>query len=142
MKKMLYAVLLLAPLAQATEKNYGSVTVSKVGTIYDGDTFYVNIDRWPSIVGEHIAVRVKGVDTPEMQGKCDSETQLARKAKQFTVEFLRRATSIQLRNVSRDKYFRVLADVYVGEKNLARELISKGLGYEYHGESKKNWCAK
>ena len=49
---------------------YGTVTVSKVISVYDGDTFRVNIDSLPPIVGKNIAIRVNGVDTPEIRGKC------------------------------------------------------------------------
>ena len=142
MKVFLLAIFLFSPFAQALEKTYGDVTITDVGTIYDGDTFYVNIHDWPAIVGEHIAVRVNGVDSPEMKGKCKKEIKLAREAKQFTVAFLRNATSIQLKNIARDKYFRIDADVYADGKNLAEELIKNGLGYESHGTTKKSWCAK
>ncbi len=54
-------------------KDYGNVTVSEVTSIYDADTFRVNIDGYPPIVGERIPVRVLGVDAPELRGKCESE---------------------------------------------------------------------
>jgi len=31
-------------------KNYGSIVVDEVTSIYDGDTFRVNINSWPAIV--------------------------------------------------------------------------------------------
>ena len=140
MKKFICLLLLLSPLSYAEEKTYGDVTVSELGTIYDGDTFYVTIKDWPHIIGDHISVRVNGVDTPEMKGACEAEIQLARKAKQFTVTFLRTAKTIQLKNIARDKYFRIDADVYSGDKSLAKELIRNGLGYEYYGKTKRSWC--
>ena len=140
MKIILSLLILLSPLAIAGEKHYGDAVISEIGTIYDGDTFYVNIKDWPPIVGDHIAVRVNGVDTPEMKGSCDKEIQLARKAKQFTVDFLRNSKKLELRNIARDKYFRIDADVYGDGKNLADELIKSGLGYEYHGATKQSWC--
>ncbi len=133
-------LLLMVPLLWAEEKTYGDVRVSEVSTIYDGDTFYVNINTWPPIVGSHIAVRVNGVDTPEIKGNCTQEIQLARKAKQFTVRFLRNARSIQLKNIMRDKYFRIDADVYADGKNLAKALIKSGFAVEYDGKKKRNWC--
>ena len=56
---------------------YGTVTVSKVISVYDGDTFRVNIDSLPPLVGKNIPIRLKGVDTPEIQGKCQYERNLA-----------------------------------------------------------------
>ena len=56
---------------------YGTVSVSKVISVYDGDTFRVNIDSLPPIVGKNIPIRVNGVDTPEIRGKCQYEKNLA-----------------------------------------------------------------
>lgn len=128
------------PLLSAEEKTYGDVRVSEVSTVYDGDTFYINIHNWPPIVGNHIAVRVKGIDTPEIKGKCTQEIQQARKAKQFTVAFLRNAKVVVLRNMTRDKYFRINADVYADGKNLAEALMASGLAVVYEGKKKRNWC--
>ena len=62
---------------------YGTVTISKVISVYDGDTFRVNIDSLPPIVGKNIAIRVNGVDTPEIRGKCQYEKNLALEARDF-----------------------------------------------------------
>ena len=60
------------------EKWYGDVTVSEVASIDEATTFQVNIEGYPPIVGERIPVRVVGIDTPEIKGKCESEKVLAR----------------------------------------------------------------
>ncbi|MBB1404925.1 thermonuclease family protein [Pseudoalteromonas sp. SG44-5] len=123
------------------DRNHGSLTVSEVTSIYDGDTFRANISGVHSLIGERIGIRVAGVDTPEMRGKCQKEKDLARKAKQVTVEALRSAKVIELRNTKRGKYFRIVADVYVDNKSLTDILISSGLGVAYDGGTKaKNWC--
>lgn len=105
--------------AGINDKNFGNITVDEVTSIYDADTFRANIKAWPPIVGERISIRVNGVDAPEIRGKCPEEKKMARDAKQFTVSQLRSAKKIELRNIRRGKYFRVLADVYVDGKNLA-----------------------
>lgn len=51
-----------------------------------------------------------------MKGKCQKEKDLARLAKQFTVFKLRGAKVIELRNMQRGKYFRIVADVYRWQK--------------------------
>lgn len=71
--------------AGINDKNFGSAIVSEVTSIYDGDTFRVNISGWPEIIGERIPIRVNGIDTPELRGKCEEEIVLARKAKKVTV---------------------------------------------------------
>ena len=75
--------------------------------------FYVNLKGYLTIIGEHIPVRVLGIDAPEIRGKCQLEKVKARKAKQYTVQALRTAKTIELRSIQRGKYFRILADVYV-----------------------------
>ena len=121
-------------------KNYGNVTVSEVTSIYDADTFRVNIKGYPAIVGERVPVRVLGVDAPELRGKCESEKIQAREAKQFTVQALRSAKTIELRNMQRGKYFRILADVYIDGKNLADSLIKAGHARVYDGGKRLGWC--
>lgn len=123
------------------DKTYGDIVVDKVSTIYDGDTFYVTINKWPDIIGKNIAVRIKGVDTPEMKGACYKEILQAREAKKLTVKLLRAAKKVELRNISRDKYFRIDADVFLDGKNLADALISQNLGIPYSIGPKVNWCS-
>ena len=91
-------------------------------------------------MGERIPVRLLGVDTPEIKGKCDSEKVTARAAKQFTVQALRSAKTIELRNMQRDKYFRILTDVYLDGKNLADGLIKAGHARVYDGGKRLGWC--
>lgn len=141
----LFALLLLLSFTANAEsirnKNHGTLIVSEVTSIYDGDTFRANIEGLHSLIGERIGIRVAGVDTPEMRGKCKLEKDLARQAKQVTVEALRSAKVIELRNTKRGKYFRIVADVYVDDKNLTDILISSGLGVAYEGLTKvKDWC--
>jgi micrococcal nuclease len=38
--------------AYAKDKNFGSATVLKVTSIYDGDTFRANIEGFPAVIGE------------------------------------------------------------------------------------------
>ena len=119
---------------------YGSVTVSKVISVYDGDTFRVNIDSLPPIVGKNIAIRVNGVDTPEIRGKCQYEKDLALEARDFVRAKLANAKEIKLTNLQRGKYFRVVANVVVDGVSLEQELLDNELAYEYSGGKKLNWC--
>ena len=79
---MFILVIVLAFTAQA-KPQYGTVTVSKVISVYDGDTFRVDINSLPPIVGKNIPIRVNGVDTPEIRGKCQYEKDLALEARDF-----------------------------------------------------------
>ena len=132
-------IVLLSSLAQA-KPQYGTVTVSKVISVYDGDTFRVNIDLLPPIVGKNIAIRVNGVDAPEIRGKCQYEKNLALKARDFVRGRLANAKEIKLTNLQRGKYFRVVANVVVDGVSLERELLDNKLAYEYSGGKKLSWC--
>lgn len=136
----LLSLLLLLNPCTAFASNYGNVTVSEITSIYDADTFRANIDGYPPIIGERISIRVNGVDAPEIRGQCESEKVAARQAKQFTVNILRSAKQVELRNMQRGKYFRILADVFVDGISLADALISAGYARAYHGEKRTSWC--
>ena len=132
--------LLLLTLATQAAPQYGTVTVSKVISVYDGDTFRVNIDSLPPIVGKNIPIRVNGVDTPEIRGKCKYEKYLALEARDFVRGRLANATDIKLTNLQRGKYFRVVANVVVDGVSLEQELLDNKLAYRYYGGKKLNWC--
>ena len=138
---LIITILLFVSLhASAKDKNFGSATALEVTSIYDGDTFRANIEGFPAVIGEHISIRISGIDTPELRGKCDKEKQLARLAKQFTVERLRAAKNIVLKNIKRGKYFRLIADVYVDGVSLGEQLIKQGHAVKYIGKAKRTWC--
>ena len=119
---------------------YGTVTVSKVISVYDGDTFRVNIDSLHPLVGKNIPIRLKGVDTPEIQGKCQYERDLALKARDFVRSKLANAKEIRLQELQRGKYFRIIADVIVDGISLEKELLENELAYKYSGGKKSSWC--
>lgn len=134
-------LIFVMPVTVYADKTYGSVVIAEVTSIYDGDTFRANIPDYPPIIGQHMGIRINGVDTPEMRGKCEQEKLLARKAKQYTVTKLRNAKMIELRNMQRGKYFRVVADVYADDQSVGEGLVREGLAVVYDGGKKvKDWC--
>ena len=139
-KISLYFLICFLSLNSYAAKQYGSVTVSKVISVYDGDTFRVNIDSLPPIVGKNIPVRLEGVDTPEINGKCQYEKDLALEARDFVRSKLSNAVEILLNDLQRGKYFRIVAKVYIDGVSLEEELLQNGLAYQYNGGKKSNWC--
>jgi len=123
----------------AGDKNFGDAIVKDVIEVYDGDTFKVNLEGYPPIIGDTISIRINGVDTPERRGGDAYTKDLARKARLYTERRLRKAKVIKLKNMRRGKYFRIIADVYVDKDNLGKELIRVGLGKEYHGGRRPTW---
>ena len=141
-KKSLFAVLLLVPLSVfGADSNYGDLTVTRLVRVYDGDTFYVDIDELHPIIGQKVPIRLRGVDTPEVgrRGKCDEEKILGNQARVFVEDRLTGAKIILL-NIDRGKYFRIIADVTYDGVDLATELLKAGLGRKYDGGKRSGWC--
>ena len=111
--KIFFILLLILNVPSYAKPNYGTVIVTKVINVYDGDTFRVNIDSLPPILGKNIAIRVNGIDTPEIRGKCQYEKDLSIKARDFVGGKLFNAKEIRLTNIQRGKYFRIVADVLI-----------------------------
>lgn len=118
---------------------FGNARIDEVSSIYDGDTLRVTIRAWPAVVGQRVPVRVYGIDTPEMRDKRPRVRELARRAKQFSVSRLRSGKRIELRQIRRDKYFRLLAEVWIDGHSLGDELIKAGLAKAYTGGTKSPW---
>ena len=140
MKKLLLLTLCLGVFSVQAAPEYGTVTVSKVISVYDGDTFRVDIDSLSPIVGKNIRIRLNGEDTPEIQGKCQYEKDLALKARDFVRNKLTNAKEIKLTKLQRGKYFRVVADVMIDGVSLEQELLENKLAYKYTGGKKSSWC--
>ena len=121
----------------ATTKNIFTLTPEEIVSIYDGDTFKIDLAGVHPLFGDDVSVRLFGVDTPEMRGSEDRVKVLAKKARNLTEQALMGAEKIELKNPQRGKYFRIIADVYVDGKSLAALLMKAGLGKAYDGEGAK-----
>jgi len=139
--RLVSVITLLTALPASAAQQYGNVIVSEITSIYDGDTFRANIERWPGIIGHRVPIRINGIDTPELRGQCQQEKVLAKEAKKVTVSVLRAASKVELRNMKRGKYFRIVSDVYADGMNVGEQLIGRGLAVRYGGGKKiKDWC--
>ena len=139
-KLIIFCICFLGVFSVQAAQEYGTAIVSKVISVYDGDTFRVNIDSLPPIVGKNIPIRLNGVDTPEIQGKCQYEKDLAIEARDFVRNKLADAKEIRLTKLQRGKYFRVVADVMIDGVSLEQELLDNKLAYKYTGGKKSSWC--
>lgn len=140
MKTILLLFLFSLPLfAAKPDKTFGDVVADTVYRVYDGDTFFAGINAWPPIIGDHIGIRVAGIDTPEMRDKRPSIKNLARNARALADSALTNAQKVELRAIRRGKYFRIVADVYCDGRSLADLLISAGLARPYSGGKKISW---
>ena len=117
---------------------YDTITNFTVIKVRDGDTFVINIENVPDVFGKEIAVRIRGIDTPELNDSREEIRKISIQAKEELEKLLNNGKKITLYNLGRDKYFRLLASVKVGNVDVAEYLIKKGLAKEYDG-GKKVW---
>ena len=128
MKRMLlvlFGILLLAGCAihpQTQDKLYPDVKVSRLLRVIDGDTFACDIDEHSAIAGKNISIRLRGINTPELKSRDPEERKSANLEKQRLSGLLNNARVIELRNIDRDKYFRIDADVYIDGEPLLPKL--------------------
>ena len=144
MRILLAAMPLLPTLALA---DYGSVTVDEVVSFTDGDTITVTVNDWPPIIGERIPVRIEGIQAPERRSRCDTEAekarerQLAAAARIYLVERLRGAEVVELRNIERGSFYRIIAQVWADGEDVGQEMLAEGHALPYkEGQGGKAWC--
>ena len=138
MIKLVLIIFLLKPVLLNAEDLI--IRKDQIVKIYDGDTFFINIDNSLDVFGKRLAIRIKGIDTPEIKGKCSQEKFKAILAKEYLKESLEKANCIILKNLERGKYFRVLADLYINGENIADKLLNQNLAVKYQGGKKHNFC--
>jgi len=145
MKGLLAALVLAlmpATCAHASKNALAGPVPVEVLRVIDGDTFVAKAHIWPghSVV---TSIRVRGVDAPELRGRCAAERGAARKAKAAFAGLLS-AGSVFIRNIDGDKYFgRVVADVYAGQgKSASDALLAAGHARPYGGKTREAFCKK
>lgn len=116
-------------------------TPATVDYIFDGDTFaaYVNLEDDIQI---SVRVRLINVDTPEIHGECESETQRALRAKDRLAELIPVGSRVELSGIKDDKYLgRIDAYVKTSDgRDVGTVLISENLGRPYSGGRRVGWC--
>jgi len=136
-------ILLVALAASPLSANDG-FTFSKAEFVsaHDGDTITVTLPELHPLFGFKIPVRIAHIDTPEINSldKCEKEAAIV--ARDVTLKLLSEAKEVTLKSARREKYFRILADVYADDVLVSDVLLKKGLALPYEGETKqkKSWC--
>ncbi|MBF0622576.1 MAG: thermonuclease family protein [Magnetococcales bacterium] len=108
---------------------------------YDGDTIRFNIPNTHPLFGHNIPIRLRDIDTPEINSACPAERQHAHAARQHVQSLLQNAQVITLKRVGRGKYFRILADVIFDGVDLGQHLLQQGWAISYDGDQRHSvWC--
>lgn len=138
----------MCAIAVSTHLHADKFTV-KYRSCYDGDTcridFIKNITEGymvPEFFASNVRIRVAGIDTPEIRGKCTKEKRLASKARDYLNYTLKKANSIIIdidNNNKLDSLGRYLAVLYVDDININNLMLLSG----YARVEKKgyhDWC--
>jgi endonuclease YncB( thermonuclease family) len=109
---------------------------------YDGDTIKFNIPGIHPLLGKKILIRVRGIDAPEVRSKDSCEKDMAIYVRNHLRDLLLNAGRIDLINIERDKYFRIVAEVKIDRLLVGEYLLSQGFATAYNGAKKPrvNWC--
>lgn len=114
---------------------------ARVGHILDGDTFSaaVSLDADTTV---SVRVRLRNVDTPEMNGDCEYERTRAIAARDRLSEIIPVGSMVELSNVKDDKYLgRIDANVEnANGADVGEILIREKFGRKYSGGRRKSWC--
>jgi len=114
---------------------------ARVIKVQDGDSLIVMARIWPGHdVRAH--VRLRGIDAPELRGKCEQEKVQAKEARSELVRLVG-TQKVFLRRIDKGKYYgRVLARVDSASGiDLADALLEAGLARPYEGRKRHSWCA-
>ncbi len=136
--KLFFILFLLIPILSQGVK-YKGIKTAEVLRIIDGDTFEAKIfiEKGYSV---KIKVRILGIDTPEKNGDCEEEKEMAKKAKELLKKNL--SKTVRLKNMKDGKYLgRVLSDVILKNgNNLSTILLKSQFVRPYKGKKRKSWC--
>jgi micrococcal nuclease len=118
------------------------VTKAYVIKVYDGDTitiaFKLNSDT--NNITYKKNVRLNGIDTPEIRSKNSEEKVCAKLARDYLCNLIL-YKEINLKNCLYDKYGRLLADLYLDDLHINKDMIDKKYAVQYYGKKKEkiNW---
>ena len=112
------------------------IQYGKVIKVYDGDTFTVASklvnNEFPIY---RFSVRLRNVDAPEIRGGSLHEKELALESRDALHQLLF-GRIVRLKNISTEKYGRILADVYIDELHVNKWLLANGYAVPYDGGTK------
>ena len=113
-----------------------NITHGKVVKVYDGDTITIATRIPNDSTIYRFSIRLLGIDCPEMKTHNSTEKELAIKARDALSNMIMYKI-VQLKNISIEKYGRILANVYFQDINLSEWMISHGYAVLYDGKTKQ-----
>ena len=118
----------LCYVSDITGEENNKANIKKKIRILDGDTIHIN----------KIKYRLHGIDAPEMKQLCkmkEKNYKCGVKSKEFLVSLIGKK-SVKCNHKDKDKYKRIVAECFVGQTNLNRELVRNGWALAFRDYSK------
>lgn len=109
-----------------------------VDRVIDGDSVEVTASIWIDQTVK-ASVRLRGIDAPELHGKCPAERWAGLQAKEWLKAAIE-GHDVDLTELGTEKFGRVLARVAFDGRDIAEEMLGAGLVRPYEGEARKGWC--
>ncbi len=100
----------------------------RVNCVHDGDSFIIERER----------IRIADIDTPELDGQCAYESDLAIRARDRLVVLLN-SEAFEIRRQGQDRYGRSLAVVVNSRGSVGDQLVYEGLARTWSGR-REPWC--
>ena len=113
---------------------------AEVMRVLDGDTFEARVRIWPGMEVT-TRVRLRGIDAPEMNARCEAERVKAIAARAMLTTILAEGT-VGVSRIGQDKYGgRVDADVSTAKtSDVSAMLLERGVVRRYSGGRRESWC--
>lgn len=124
---------------QSSEKVYQGEYQVIVKKVDDGDTIMVDIPNLTPLIGQSIGIRFDGIDAPEIHDRRPAVKAIALQAKEYLKSKLDPAQKVVIKNIKRDKYFRIVATVFADDTNLNQLMLDQKLAKPYNGGKKTPW---
>jgi endonuclease YncB( thermonuclease family) len=133
---MIFRTLLILLVICILDSTTSSAGLFKVVRIYDGDTI--------KAVGHDIEIKVRlvGIDAPETsKGKRKPGQPFGRKAEKYLAGLVLNRV-VDIKGYGSDRYGRILAEIYVGDRNVNLEMVKTGYAEVYSGRPPKGLYMK
>lgn len=122
-----------------TQSFIPEIRYAKVIKVYDGDTITVAaklpFSKSPIY---RFSVRLRSVDSPEIKGKSKKECEMAIQARDALHKLIF-GEIVELKNNSKEKYGRLLTDVYYGDIHVNQWMLDHKYAIKYDGGKKTGW---
>jgi endonuclease YncB( thermonuclease family) len=126
---------------QSFESRSRAAHPADVLRVLDGDTFEARVHVWPGL-DTTTKVRLRGIDAPELKGKCSEERAKAEASRNALSAILAEG-AVEISRVGIDKYGgRVDADAATrSTPDVSAALLRAGAARSYTGGRRQSWCS-